>query len=130
MKLTQYVLDSLEHLYKDIFKYVRQCQKNKFNYKNGVHDTSSPLGIFYIQDCNCNRSVCKINCNDDILLKAERLYTELPIIALASAEHKKYLQDMGIQCRQLDNKDIRKERQTFYDKICNSMQVNGINIVI
>lgn len=37
---------------------------------------------------------------------------------------------MGIQCRQLDNKDIRKERQTFYDKICNSMQVNGINIVI
>lgn len=130
LNLTTYVTESLEHMYKNLFKDVRQCQKNTFNYRNGVRDVSSPLGRFYVVDCNCNRSECKIDCTDNLLLKAERLYTELPIIAVESEEHKEYLKNMGICCKGITLSDIRKERQEFYDKICNSMNINGINIVI
>ena len=85
------------------------------------------MSIFIVQH---HRSECKIDCHDRLLLKSERLFAELPVIALASEEHKEYLKKIGININKTDIDNIRKERQIFYDKICNSMNVNGLNIVV
>lgn len=131
VKLNTYQTESLEHMYKSLLAMTKKaCQQNSFKYTNGVRDTNSRKGIFYEKDCACDLIYCPIKCRDDILLKAERLYTMLPVFAIESDQHKEYLHNNGIVIRERANSDIKKSRQEFYNNICKSMNVNGIRIVL
>lgn len=133
MQLNTYELDSLEHMYKSILTSTKmKCQRNKFKYdKNtGLRDINSIAGVFYEKDCPCAFKYCSINCGDNILLKAERLYTQLPVITVVSQAHEDFLKNMGITITKKSNSDIRKERQDFYNEICKSMCVNRINVIV
>ena len=131
-QLTHYELESLEHMYKNIISSSKmRCQRNEFKYDDkGVRETNNLRGIFYEKDCNCDLKFCAIKCRDDILLKAERLYGMLPVFTIVSREHEEYLRKIGYNPVLLDNNDIKKSCQDFYNAICASMNANRICVVI
>lgn len=66
---------SLEKVYKLILN--NQLDKCFVN----SNDTSKRVetGRFYKEDCACNRKYCRFDCTDNLKIKAERLYSWLPV---------------------------------------------------
>ncbi len=117
--------NSLEKIYKYIISNQKMvCLHNEEKQKKPL------CGIFYKRSCACERTYCKINCTDNISLKAERFYTSLPMFVVDTDEHKQLLKEFGITISSTDNEKIQKDCQLLYDKICNSMGIATINIIL
>lgn len=134
--INQIQLHSLEKLLKyalsDVCSKTKQrCLSNSFEYINDSgllsRKQKSVSGIFYEKDCNCERIYCRLNINDDLKLKAEKLYMSLPVY-VSDDEHKKILSDLGIIT---DNYDVRtkfEEIREFYDLVCQELNVTNIKV--
>lgn len=109
----------------------QRCIKNNFEYeeKDGkLIRKPSINGIFYEKDCNCERKYCRLNSTDDIGLKAERLYTSLPIFYVEDDIHRKHISNLGIDTKDCDLELKFKEIQEFYDLVCDELGVSRIKI--
>jgi hypothetical protein len=113
----KYIGSSLEHLYKYI---ISQCIMKCFHNVNGDID-----GKFYKEDCNCEEKYCQtLKCRDGLRLKAERLYTTLPIFKAINNEIIEYWDSVGIQHGDCDIETAFEKIQDKYDKICDSMNID------
>ena len=123
--------ESLEHIYKHIIENQGMiCIHNKFRYdSNGkTRIKNDPRGIFYVKDCNCDRRYCKINSTDSLELKANRLYTELPIYIVDSNDKQTILKEMQIEIYPTTIDEVLQKQQDFYDNICEEMGINSIKV--
>ena len=133
VQLNTYESSSLEHTYKSILNQSKMtCQMNHYKYsEDGKTKESIALnGIFYDRNCECDSKFCSIDCSDTLALKAERLYTILPIFHVISDQHQKLLDEFGIdaQCPTID--ELKEKCQNLYNTICNSMQLNRICVLM
>lgn len=118
--------NSLEKAYKHIIEQQQMlCLRNNFKYTEDgtTRITHSINGIFYEKDCNCERCFCKINCTENKSIKAEKLYSTLPILVVNTEEHKQLLSKLGVNIIKISNTDIKLERQEFYKMVCNNMKI-------
>jgi hypothetical protein len=82
-------------------------------------------GKFYKEDCNCEEKYCQtLKCRDGLKLKAERLYTTLPIVKAINNEIIEYWDSIGIQHGDCDIETAFEKIQDKYDKICDSMNID------
>lgn len=133
MKGDDYVATSLEHAYKNILSRLKmRCLHNSFEYSGDskVRKVPSIRGQFYEKDCVCDRKYCKIDCNETLKAKAEKLYCSLPVFAVDDDFHRNLLVSLGIHPVVLSAEDIILERKIFYDKICHNMKLPLISINI
>jgi hypothetical protein len=124
---SKYNSESIEHVYKsllsDLASY-NKCCKNSFRYnKDNSINTSAVDGKFYINDCNCERKFCKKNCTDNLVCKAERLYTELPIFDIIDDSHIKLLSELGISTKLKDLGELYDDLIIFFDNISKRLGV-------
>ena len=121
---SEYELTSLEHLYKSLLSKTKlMCQRNtsKQDKNNSIY------GLFYKIDCPCEYTYCSIQCNDDIILKAERLLYELNIPVFMSSKQQIYLQQHNlIHANSQTLKSYYDSIQSFYDNVCEQLQVPSI----
>jgi hypothetical protein len=66
-----------------------------------------------------------LKCRDGLKLKAERLYTALPIFKAIDNEIIEYWDFVGIQHGNCDIETVFKKIQDKYDKICDSMNIDN-----
>jgi hypothetical protein len=120
----EYIKESLEHAYKYILSNTSmKCMRN--DTKSYVH------GLFYINDCNCDRKYCsKLNCTDNLKLKSERLYTSLPTYDVVDDLHIKYWNDNYIKYELTDMTDVYNKIQIMYSEICESMKLQKMFVNI
>ncbi len=119
--------NSLEKMYKYIVKNQAMiCMHNNFEYDKVTGLRINTLsGIFYDRDCSCKDIYCRIQSKDNLEIKAERLYSLLPVFAISSAE---LLNQPGIDTENMDIQTIQNEMQRVYNEICRSMGINTIKI--
>lgn len=101
---------SLEKIYKRLFETNGKCQPC-LNNRQGS-------GKFFLQDCNCTE--CSLS-NASMSLKAEQLYTSLPVFEVAGITHEEFLRECNISHNTLSLKKLLDKQQTFYDDICVKM---------
>lgn len=131
IKDDQYTGASLEHVYKNILDLQRMpCLHNRFQYNRNdmTRNLLSPEGIFYEKDCVCERKFCSINCEDIMIVKAERLYSSLPVTVGKTEEYCKLRDDLEIEDKM--HEEIKAERQQFYRMVCNNMKLKMPKISI
>ena len=129
----QYIGESLEHAYKNILDLQRMpCLHNRFQYDRNdrMRNLLSPEGIFYEKDCVCERKFCSIDCKDTIVVKAERLYSLLPVMVVKTEEYHKLFYDLEIEVVDRTHEEIKAERQEFYKMVCNNMKLKMPKITI
>ena len=123
------VKGSIERVYKYILdKQKLKCMLNHNKYDK-LHNIieSDITGKFYKIDCNCK--FCKINCKDKLSLKAERLYTSLPIFDASNEDYKKILKDFKIYVKDVTAEEVLNKCQKIFDKLCDILNVNHIRIL-
>lgn len=124
---SDYRKNSLEHVYKELLTFLVFKSKCMLNYtqhdSSGCIVTNSYHGVFYKSDCICDRKFCRLNCNDSLKEKAERLYTELPIFDVLNDEHESFLSSLGIEVKGTDFKRLFDEVLSLFDEICKSMNI-------
>lgn len=133
IKNDNYVATSLEHAYKNILSRLKmRCLHNSFEYSRNskVRKASSICGRFYERNCVCDRKYCKIDCNETLKTKAEKLYCSLPVFVVDDDFHRNILVSLGIHPVALSAEEITLERKIFYDKICHTMKLPLISINI
>jgi hypothetical protein len=123
-KDNEYIKSSLEHTYKFILSNISlKCMWN--DTRNYVH------GLFYLQDCSCDRKYCKtLNCTDNLRLKAERLYTTLPSYDAFDDEQIKFWNEQHIKYKLLCMREVYDNVQNMYDEICVSMKLQRFYVNI
>jgi len=113
---------SLEQIYKRIFEtyepILQKCIVNANTSKSGI-------GIFYLGDCKCKD--CS-SCGISLSLKAEQLYTNLPVFDIIDDKHVEFLNSLGIFVNEISLEDLQNERQEFYDMICSKVERDYIVI--
>lgn len=115
--------DSLEKLYKSLLANQNMpCLRNRNAARNAL------IGKFYREDCDCNREFCKTDCRDCVSLKAERLYTSLPIFDVISEQHSEYLKKLGIEVCRVEIEDVMRRCYEFYSSICSQLGKPNINM--
>jgi hypothetical protein len=121
-KENDYIMASLEHTYKFILGNISlKCMWN--DTKNYVH------GLFYLQDCNCDRKYCKtLDCRDSLRLKSERLYTSLPTYDAFDDEQIKYWNEHHIKYKLSGMREVYDKLQNIYDEVCESMKVPRVYV--
>lgn len=124
--------NSLEKMYKHIIKnQAMKCMNNRFEYDKATNlRRDSLFGIFYEKDCTCEDFYCKAKVKDNISIKAERLYTSLPVFAVESKEHREVINKLGIVLKNIDMQTLQFEMQNLYNEICDSMGIHRIKINI
>lgn len=133
IKAVDYIKDSLEHAYKFILnKQSMRCLVNRFKYDStgNTRIVNSIDGILYEKDCTCDRKYCKVNVNYSLEFKSERLYTLLPVFVVETDKHREILYKLSITFNSHSIKDARKERQEFYNMVCNNMGINKVKIYL
>jgi len=124
VKNNRYVSESLEHAYKNIMTSLKpRCLHNQISNKDNIP------GKFYTSDCIC-RKYCNVEKEDSVILKAERLYTLLPLFVVVSDSHKNFLSRNGLSIITKTNTDVQRALQSFYNSICKNMNVATIRINI
>ena len=122
---SDYRKSSLEHVYKDLLKFLvsrSKCMLNSTQYNsNGDIVEDSFHGVFYKSNCTCDRKFCRSNCYASLKEKAERLYTELPIFDTLDDMHISFLDSLDIKVRDKDFKRLFDEIELLFDEICKSM---------
>ena len=61
-------------------------------------------------------------------LKANRLYTELPIYIVDSNDKQTILKEMQIEIYPTTIDEVLQKQQDFYDNICEEMGINSIKV--
>lgn len=124
--------NSLEKMYKHIIKnQAMKCMNNRFEYDKTTNSrVDSLFGMFYDKDCTCENFYCKAGTKDTISIKAERLYTSLPIFIVSSKKHEKVINKLGITFKNVDIQTLQLKIQKLYDEICDSMKIHRIKINI
>lgn len=115
---------SLEHLYKLIISsQILFCQQNVNRAANRIQ------GQFYRLGCDeCVNRRCQKDLKDSLRVKAERLYTSLPVFKVVSDEHAQVLNELKIRFRASNVPEILQGIQKDYDKICKQMNLDYIEI--
>jgi hypothetical protein len=128
-----YIAESIEHFYKYIITQVQPqlCKRNTHKYINGGTqiDYNSGCGKYFYMDCPCGR-FCKLNCNDCLAFKAERIYMELPIATITDDQHREYIEKQGIKIVRTQVSNVENERQEFYNSLCENMGINKFKVKI
>lgn len=134
----QKLTDSLERVFKFVLTDVsnrskHRCLANSFEYTEKekgilVRNESSIKGIFYDKDCKCDSRYCRLGIRDSLELKAEKLYTTLPLFYVDNDVHREYLRKFGINTKDCDITEVFNKVQEFYDIICKELGVASINI--
>lgn len=124
--------NSLEKMYKHIIKNQdMKCMSNRFEYDRVTNSRINSLfGLFYDRDCTCEDFYCRIGIKDSIDIKAERLYTSLPVFAVESEEHREAIDKLGVALENIDIQTLQFKMQGLYDEICDSMGIHRIKINI
>lgn len=114
---------SIEHLFKYILNNTKQrCLRNTNYGKNTI------FGKFYTSECNCEYPYCKLNIDDSIRLKAERLYTSLPVFTVINDEHFQFLKNNDINLTKINLDDLRDNRRDLFKKLSKSMGKRMIRV--
>lgn len=104
--------ESLEKVCKNIVSSLADlCKRNTNKSDNNIY------GLFYREDCICDRKFCKEDCNDSLKLKAERLYCSLPLFDVVDDKHKEYLSSVGISTTTVSYVDVFDRQKKLYDDI-------------
>lgn len=129
---------SLEKVFKFVLTDVskrsnHRCLANGFEYDKNedgtlVRNEKSIKGIFYDRDCDCDSKYCRLGIQDSLELKAEKLYTSLPLFYVESDKHKEYLRKLGIDTNDCDITEVFGKVQEFYDVICKELGVSSVSI--
>jgi hypothetical protein len=120
-KNDSYINESLEHAYKHILSNL--TAKCLHNHEDGIR------GKFYLNDCNCERQYCNALKSDDCLdIKAERLYTSLPICIPKNDEVSVIWNGIGIHLAEQNVENAKLAMRYKYKIICESMEVENIEI--
>ncbi len=107
---------SIEKLYK-IFFDKNPSYNNTMCMING--EPSNDMGFYYLIDCkSCTIKDCPLGCNDSLSLKAERLYTSLPVFDVVDDNHKCLLESFDISFKDLSPENLLCNLQEFYTNIC------------
>lgn len=127
---SSYDKDSLEHLYKHLLSTLAsKCMLNKFKRKsNGEIDINGISGVFYIKDCDCDRKYCKPSVTDSLELKAERMYTELPVYDVVDSSHTALLDKFGINSTPVNIPTAYEITIDFLNHVCDSMGIERLLI--
>lgn len=116
--------ESLERVCKRILSHHRYpCFRNKTKVSSNVY------GKFYQENCgNCNTDIfkCKFSLELDLLEKAERLYTLLPLFDVVSAEHEGYLRSLGLNTVSSSVNEAIDKCQVFYDCLCDTFEFTPV----
>lgn len=115
---------SIEKVYKFLL-----ANQSMLCLRNTISDKNKLSGKFYIKDCDCEERYCRLRCIDSLRLKAERLYTSLPIFDIISKEHAKILYDMGIVTQTLSIGELRLKQSELYKDICTQLGVSGFVVM-
>jgi hypothetical protein len=122
-KTDDYITSSLEHLYKYILTHVTdKCLWNS--------NQDNVAGLFYRQSCTCDRKYCRINCTDGIDLKAERLYTSLPIFCPASNKSIAMWDNFKIKYTITTIEEVYSDINKKYSLMCERLKIGHISIHI
>lgn len=115
-------IKSTEKLFKYILRHFKQqaCLSAKAN---------SGDSKFYRENCNCKIecSNCEIKCTDALSLKAERLYTSLPIFTL-SEEHQEHLKNLSVDYEKINLKELKDDLENFYNNMYNNILQSGLKL--
>lgn len=118
-----YRINSLEHAYKELLRELVNKSKCMLNKQEAQSNTFH--GKFYVEDCSCDKKFCKIDCRDNLGLKAERFYSELPIFILKDKEHKKLFSTFQIDYEQVSLDTLFDDICTQFTLICESMEIDA-----
>jgi hypothetical protein len=116
-----YIGKSLEHAYKHILSNLTvKCLHNQ---DDGIR------GKFYLKDCNCERKYCNVLNSEDCLdIKAERLYTSLPLCIPKNDEVCCVWNEIGIHFKKQNVETVKSIIRDKYKVICESMEVENIEV--
>lgn len=117
-----YRKNSLEHVYKELLKELAINSKCMLN-KQSTENNNNFYGKFYKENCNCDRHFCRINCNDNLSLKAERLYSKLPGFVLIDETHRTLFSKMDIPVVHISLNELFDIIHRQITIICESMDV-------
>ncbi len=128
---SDYIKASLERVYKHILdEQNAQCFRNHNRYdEHGNIIEDKVLGKFYKEDCDCERKYCRLNCTDSVSLKAERLYTSLPVFDVDNIEYRALLESYDIFTRDITIDEVLDNCQQLLDEICDVMSINHIKVL-
>lgn len=123
---------NLEKVFKELIKTEGlKCMRNETKRtKNEVDSYKSEdfldndLGSFYLRDCCC--SDCSIECTDSLALKAERLYSELPVIEIVDDKHESLMKKYSINLVDTDIECAVKEYIEIYNKYAKKLGAEEI----
>lgn len=108
--------ESIEQMYK-IFFDKKPGYNNVKCMINGI--PSEDFGLFYRIDCdNCSIKDCPLGCSDTLVLKAERLYTSLPVFAVVDTTHEKLLRDLSLSFKSISPQELLDNVKNFYNNMC------------
>ena len=129
----EYIESSLEHAYKYILsKAHMMCVRNKYDYidkTKTIKKGNSPKGMFYDRDCNCNYIGCISKSRDSLKVKAEKLYSMLPVFSYdIESDYKSRLERLGIQIEEITLDDIKSKVKLLYNNMCDSMGISKIDL--
>lgn len=108
---------SLEHIYKRFLQeQIKRCLHNTINSSNNLFEK------FYTYDCNCNQIYCNVKSQSGLSVKAEQLYTMLPIFSIISDKHKEYISKININVISNNIAQAKMKQQSYYNKIYENMK--------
>jgi hypothetical protein len=120
-KSNDYIISSLEHLYKYILTHVTdKCLWNS--------NQDNVSGLFYRQSCTCDRKYCRINCTDGIDLKSERLYTSLPIFCSDDNKSITMWDNFKIKYSVTTIEEVYCNINKKYSLLCEKLKIGHISI--
>ncbi len=133
-KTWEYTANSIEHLFKHLIQqHYLPCIHNKFEYEdddNTIRKSPSLYGLFYEKDCTCDLRYCRFKSRMTIQYKSEKLYFLLPVFFIKNIRYAPVSDDTVFPYHMITITELVKERQHFYNELCEGLGAAKISIHI